>query len=132
MNSRYVYPAIFTHEESGYSIRFPDIPGCYSCSETLEDSLLMAEDALALMLYEYEHDNQQVPVASDISSIILKNNEFVNYVACDTLEYRKKFNSKAIKKTLTIPQWLNEEACAMKINFSQVLQEALLEKLNIL
>ena len=52
-------------------------------------------------------------------------------VACDTMEYRKLHNNKSVKKTLTIPEWLNEEALAMNINFSQVLQEALMEKVGI-
>ena len=51
-------------------------------------------------------------------------------VACDTLEYRKRFNNKAVKKTLTIPEWLNEAAVAMNINFSQVLQDALLQRIS--
>ncbi|MCI9137264.1 MAG: toxin-antitoxin system, antitoxin component, HicB domain protein [Lachnospiraceae bacterium] len=57
--------------------------------------------------------------------------EFINFIACDTLSYRKRFSNASVKKTLTIPEWLNEEAIAMEINFSQVLQEALKEKLYI-
>ena len=52
-------------------------------------------------------------------------------VSCDTMAYRKRYNNKAVKKTLTIPEWLNEEATALGINFSQVLQDALKEQLNI-
>ena len=132
MNSKYAYPAIFTPDGGGYSICFPDIPGCYTCGDSLEEGILMATDVLALMLYEYEHENEPIPAPSEIKDVKVKENEFVNYIACDTMAYRKKFNAKAVKKTLTIPQWLNEEACEMKLNFSQVLQEALLEKLNIL
>ena len=58
----------------------------------------------------------------------LNDGEFFNLVACDTMEYRKRFNNKAVKKTLTIPEWLNETAMAMNINFSQVLQDALIQK----
>lgn len=61
---------------------------------------------------------------------MVNNNEFVSYVACDTMKYRKMFNNKAVKKTLTLPEWMNEEATAIGINFSQVLQEALLQKLH--
>ena len=56
--------------------------------------------------------------------------DFVNDIACDTIEYAKLHNNKAVKKTLTIPEWLNEEAMALGVNFSQVLQEALLSKIN--
>ena len=129
--SKYAYPAIFTSEENGgYSVCFPDLEGCYTCGDTLADALFMAEDALALVLYGYENDKREIPSPSTTSDIPLSNNSFVNIVACDTLEYRKRFNNKAIKKTLTIPEWLNEAAVAMNINFSQVLQDALLQRIN--
>ena len=55
--SKYVYPAIFTSEpDGGYSVYFPDLEGCYTCGDTLADALFMAEDALALILYGYEKD----------------------------------------------------------------------------
>ena len=54
-----------------------------------------------------------------------------NDIACDTIEYAKMHNHKAVKKTLTIPEWLNEEATALGINFSQVLQEALIQKIGV-
>ena len=86
---------------------------------------------LALTLYEYEADERSIPEASERSKIDLKENEFINYVTADTLEYRKRFNNKAVKKTLTVPEWLNEAAVEAGINFSQVLQEALTKKLNL-
>ena len=132
MSSKYVYPAIFSPEkEGGYSVLFPDLEGCYTCGDSLKDSLEMAEDALALVLYGYEKDGRKIPEPSKRETLILKNNEFVNYIICDTMVYRKRYHNKAIKKTLTIPEWLNEEATALGINFSQVLQDALKQKLHI-
>lgn len=132
MTSKYVYPAIFTSEEDGgYSIVFPDIEGCFTCGDNLIDGMQMAQDALALVLYEYEKENREIPVPSERTDIQLKKDEFVNYIACDTMEYRKRYNNKAVKKTLSIPAWLNEKACSMNINFSQVLQEALMKKMDI-
>lgn len=132
MSSRYVYPAIFTPEDNGgYSVLFPDLEGCYTCGDSLADSLEMAQDALALVLYGYEKDGHAIPEPSDRSDIILQDNEFINYVSCDTMAYRKKYNNKAVKKTLSIPEWLNEEATAVGINFSQVLQDALKQQLHI-
>lgn len=132
MSSRYVYPAIFTPEDSGgYSVVFPDLEGCYTCGDSLADSLEMAQDALALVLYGYEKDGHAIPAPSDRKDIRLQDNEFINYVSCDTMSYRKKYNNKAIKKTLSIPEWLNEEATAVGINFSQVLQDALKQQLHI-
>lgn len=130
--AKYAYPAIFTPEEDGaYSISFPDLEGCYTCGDNLEDGIESAEDALALMLYEYETESRTIPEPSSLSSFALKDGEFVNYIACDTLEYRKMFCSKAVKKTLSIPEWLNEAAISMGLNFSQVLQEALLQKVQV-
>ena len=129
---KYVYPAIFSKEKDGYAIEFPDIEGCYSCGEDLQDGIMMAEDALALKLYEYEKENLSIPAPSDRSAFKVKENEFVNYIACDTIEYQKRNNNKAVKKTLTIPEWLNEAAMARNINFSAILQEALKSKLGII
>ena len=128
--AKYVYPAIFTSESDGsFSINFPDLEGCFTCGDTLEDGLEMARDALALVLYGYEKENREIPAPSTLTSFTLEQNEFVNYVVCDTIVYRKKHSNRAVKKTLTIPEWLNEAAMAMELNFSQILQEALILKL---
>ena len=130
--AKYVYPAIFTPEDDGsYSINFPDLEGCYTCGDSLEDGIEMAQDALALVLYGYEKESREIPVPTLPSTLPLSENEFTNYIVCDTMKYRKMYNNKAIKKTLTIPEWLNEAATAMGLNFSQVLQEALLQKVGL-
>ncbi len=129
---RYAYPAIFTPEEDGgFSVNFPDLEGCYTCGDDMPDALMMAEDVLALVLYGYEADGKVIPEPSLISDLDLSAGEFANYIPCDTMEYRKRFNNKAVKKTLTIPEWLNEAAQENNVNFSLVLQEALKEKLKI-
>ena len=130
--AKYVYPAVFTPEENGaFSVNFPDLEGCYTCGENLEDGLEMAEDVLALVLYGYEKDNRLIPVPSKRNELKISGEEFVNYISCDTMTYRRRFNNKAVKKTLTIPEWMNEEAIALGLNFSQVLQDALLQKMHI-
>ena len=91
----------------------------------------MAEDSLALVLYGYEKDGKIIPIPSAPSDFLLQADEFVNYVVCDTLVYRKMFNNKSVKKTLTIPEWLNEAAMAMGLNFSQILQDALMDKIKM-
>ena len=92
----------------------------------------MAKDALALMVYtNYEETGNPAPSSTPINELKLKKNEFATYIACDTAECRRKFGSKAVKKTLTIPEWLNDAAMKENINFSQVLQDALKEKLNV-
>ncbi len=129
--AKYVFPAIFTNEKNSYSISFPDLPGCFTCGDNLEDGLNMAEDALSLMLTHMEDENRTIPAASDINSIAHDKNEFVSYISCDTEAYRRLLNNRAVKKTLSIPMWLNESATAAGINFSQTLQEALINKLGV-
>lgn len=130
--AKYVYPAIFTPEEEGrYSVFFPDLEGCYTCGDDLQDALFMANDVLAFVLYDYEAEGKEIPEPSKVESIEKSDGDFVNYVACDTVEYARMHNNRAVKKTLTIPQWLNDAAIRQDINFSQVLQEALMQKVNM-
>ncbi|MCI7328072.1 MAG: type II toxin-antitoxin system HicB family antitoxin [Clostridiales bacterium] len=126
---RYSYPAIFTKEEKGYSVIFPDLEGCYTCGDDMNDALYMASDVLAFTLFDYEKTGKPIPAPSDYGDIEISENEFINFVSCDTIEYQRKNNNKAVKKTLSIPEWLNAAAQAKDINFSQVLQDALKEKL---
>lgn len=88
----------------------------------------MAQDAMGL----YLDDIIKLPLPTiDFSNIKLKNNQFINFVSIDMNEYRRKNNNKSVKKTLTIPCWLNNLSEKNNINFSQVLQEALKERLGI-
>lgn len=128
---RYAYPAIFTKEENGYSVIFPDLEGCYTCGDDLKDALYMAEDVLAFTLYDYEKSDKSIPDPSDASTFDAGSNGFVNYIACDTIEYQRRNNNKAVKKTLSIPEWLNELAIEKGVNFSQVLQDALKTQLGL-
>ena len=130
--NKYAYPAVFTPEENNlFSVHFPDLEGCYTSGEGLADAIEMAEDVLAFTLYDYEKKHSPIPEPSKSVYIKLEKDEFVNIIACNTLEYQKKNNNKAVKKTLSIPEWLNELAVAANINFSQLLQDALKEKLNL-
>ena len=91
---KYVYPAIFTKEKKGYSVFFPDLEGCYTCGDDLEDALKMAEDVLAFTVRDYEKDGKVIPAPSDKDSVAVENNEFVNYISCDTIKYQKTHNNK--------------------------------------
>ena len=131
--AKYIYPAIFTPEENGkFSILFPDIDGCYTCGDDLADGIEMAEDALALMLTHLEDEKREIPPPSAINSLIVENDAFVTYISCDTTIYRRLMNNTAVKKTLSIPSWLNDSAVAAGLNFSQVLQDALKQQLHII
>lgn len=129
--AQYVYPAVFTEENGLYSVDFPDIPGCYTCGESLAHAIHMAEDVLAFTMYDYEAEGKEAPEASDIKTMQIDEGAFATLIVGDTLEYQKRNNNRAVKKTLTIPEWLNEAAVKAELNFSQVLQEALKERLDV-
>lgn len=129
--AKYVYPAIFLEEEGGYSVTFPDIENCFTCADTMHDAIMMAEDALNLMLCQIEDDGVTPNPPTDIKDITVDEKSVVSLIAADTIEYRKVIDCKAVKKTLTIPNWLNIMSEKANLNFSQVLQEALMQKLDI-
>lgn len=132
--AKYIYPAIFTPEEDGgYSVSFPDMENCFTDGNDLMEAMQMANDALCLMLYHKEMKGESIPKASDARDVqkLAGDGEFVSLIACDTMAYRKFYENKAVKKTLSIPSWLNEMAEQAGLNFSATLQEALKLKLNI-
>jgi len=123
------YPAVFETEEKAYSVYFPDIDGCNTYGETMEEAYQMAIEALGLMISYLRDEGKEIPAPSNPVNIKVADNQAVVIIEFDYADYLKKHESKAVKKTLTIPSWLNEEAQAVGINFSQVLQEALMMKL---
>ena len=130
--AKYVYPAIFTKENNNsFSIVFPDFESCYTSGDNVQDGLTMANDVLCLTLYELETNGADIPAASDPLKIKYDENSFVTLVSCDTLAYRKFYNNKSVKKTLTVPAWLDDMAVKEGVNFSKTLQNALMEQLNL-
>ena len=129
--NRLFYPAVFqVEEEGGYSVFFPDIDGCNTQGETVEEAYDMAFNALGLTLSYLKDNKLNIPEPSKPQDILLDINQYVVVIQFDMMEYLKKNESRAVKKTLSIPSWLNEAAIEHNINFSQVLQEALQNKIN--
>lgn len=139
-----MYPACFYKDEDGYSVFFPDLEnGCLAtCGKDLEEAVAMAVDCLAGYIHLSWELNDEIPSASSINEIDLKQvarnafdseddytESFVNMISVDVKAYAKEHFEKSVKKTLTIPSWLNDVAMEKNINFSQVLQEALLTKI---
>ena len=129
--SKHFYPAVFKKESSGYSVYFPDLEGCFTEGDTLEEAYNMAVEAVGLYLESDTAGVFNFPQTQELSNIKAAENETVVLIEFDELEYMKKHSNKAVKKTLSIPQWLNTLAEENNINFSQVLQVALKERLNI-
>lgn len=128
---KYVYPAVLTPDGDWYMVEFPDIENCFTQGKDLCDALEMAQDVLNLMLMTMEDDKATIPAASDVADIHGGEGAIVTLVSADTTEYRKKYGDYAVKKTLSIPAWLNTMAEEKGVNFSATLQEALRAKLEI-
>lgn len=126
-----VYPACFYEEEKGYSVVIPDLLGCCTQGETLEEALEMAQDAALGWILTSIEEEEEIPKPSQIGDIKIDNKKgFKTLLLLDIDQYTEKYGTKkAVKKTLTIPEWLNKRAEKVGINFSKTLQEALLNKI---
>lgn len=138
-----MYPACFYKEDDGYSVVFPDLNYLATQGDSFEDAMEMAVECLASYLYIAQRDGEDVPAPSSLVNIdpvavakeldpdLPVGEAIVNLVSVDVAEYAKKHFEKSVKKTLSIPAWLNEAAVAQGVNFSQVLQRALKEQLHM-
>ena len=127
------YPAVFHEDDNSYFVEFPDLEGCLSSGDTIESAFENAKEALGLYLDKGgDIYDRIINKPSSIKEICSKNvNDVVMLVEYDSIEYAKKYKTKAVKKTLSIPEWLNDIATKENVNFSSVLQEALVKKLHI-
>jgi predicted RNase H-like HicB family nuclease len=130
MKDTYIYPAIFDYAEDGISIEFPDLPGCLPCADNVEEAVKNAREALMLHLYGMEEDGDEIPDATPVNMIKCESNQAIMLVDVFMPPFREKQKTRYVKKTLSIPAWLNAEAEHCGINFSAVLQEALKERLH--
>ena len=128
---RYIYPAIFTYE-SGQEIAvvFPDLDVATSGADDA-DALSSARELLGCVLYGLEQDGETIPSASSILSVQACENERIVLVDVFMPAVRMAQNSKSVSRTVTLPAWLNAAAMEEHVNFSQVLQSALMAHLNI-
>lgn len=123
-----VYPAVFTPYEDGsggYTVEFPDLPGCVTEGDDLAEAMFMAEDAASGWVLTELEDGQKVPRATDIRNVTTSEESVVNLIALDMDAYAAKYGSNAVKKTITIPAWLDTFVKENGISCSKVLQEAL-------
>lgn len=127
----YLYPAIFEPEEGRYNVTFPDLPDCYTCGDDLADAMMMAQDVLADVLADHEETGEAIAPPSAQDAVTVPSGCICSLVLADTDAWRKSHAVKAVKKTLSIPQWLNVAAEARGVNFSQVLQDALRSQLRL-
>lgn len=126
--------AIFTREDGTILVSVPDLPGLHTFGNSMADALFMAQDAIEMWLWDAENNGETIPTASNPEKIIKKYkkpDQVVSMVAADTDEYRRQNDTRAVKKTLSIPAWLNHQAEKANAPFSQILQKGLKEYLHI-
>lgn len=136
-----MYPACFFKEENGYSVIFPDLNWLSTCGDTFEDAIEMAVECLAGYLHTCQADGDDIPAPSKLADInptviskeldIDPSEALVNMVSVDVESYAREHFDGSVRKTLTIPTWLNNAALEEGINFSQVFQDALKEQLHV-
>lgn len=127
-----IYPAIFHPEEvGGYSVSFPDLPGCVTEGDTMSEAIYMAKDALGIYLYSLKEDGESASAPSNPADIKTDGRDFVSLVEYDEVEYLKRTDTRSVKKTLTIPAWMDTLARENNLNFSNVLQNAIRRELNL-
>lgn len=121
----YIYPAVFQkNEDETYTIVYPDLPGCISEGKSLGDALNMAQNALTQWIEYLTEKKQIIPNASAIETIKVNDGEFVNLVRVDVRDGR------AVKRTISIPKWMDDQVAKQNLSLSRVLQDALAERLS--
>lgn len=124
-----IYPAVlypFSDGSGGYVVEFPDLPGCVTEGRNLEEAILMGTDAASGWILDELEEGNRVPAASAYNEVPVREGGMVSLFTLDIEAYAEKYGEKSVRKNLTIPAWLNTFAEKNNINFSQILQDALL------
>ena len=130
MQDRYIFPAVLTYEDGfEIAVTFPDLPGCATSGENEREALLAGREALGLHLFGMEQDGEEIPVPSLAKDIDTDDGEAVALIDVFMPSIRLNQTTKAVTRTVTLPAWLNAKAIEYGINFSQLLQEAIKQKI---
>lgn len=125
-----VYPVILIPDGNGYTVDIPDFD-IMTQGDSIPEAIEMARDAISLMGVQFQDDGKSIPIASPLASVKSRSDEMVTLVDVDFAAYRRMLENRSVRKNCTIPGWLNEKAESAGINFSAVLQAALIEKLGL-
>lgn len=138
------YPVIFTDVDTNILIEVPDLEILTEANEegkpkdTLADAIMMARDAIGIACIEKEDKGEDIKEPSSLENIDISQSTFagegkniVSVVDVDLVEYRRKIDTKVVRKNVSLPSWLNYEADKAGINVSRVLQEALISVLGV-
>ncbi len=122
----YIYPAVFhVNNDGSYTITYPDLPGCVSEGKSLGNALDMAQSALSQWLGYLAHKDMVIPGASPARDIHIEDGEFVNLVCA------KAEDTRAVRRTVSIPKWMDDKATKSGLSLSRILQSALKEHLQV-
>jgi predicted RNase H-like HicB family nuclease len=131
LTDTYVYPAIFSYASDGISVEFPDLPGCLPIGYTTQEAVASARSCLALHICGMERDGEPLPRPSDVRDVHCGANDVLMLIEAFMPPIRERTNNRVVKKTLTIPAWLNAKAEHAGVNFSAILRNGLEKHLNI-
>lgn len=131
MKDRYSFIAVFDYAEDGVSIQFPDLPGCLPYAETEEEALKNAKEALGLHLWGMEQDGEAIPEPTPVYKIRVEQNQVAVLVDVFMPPVRERINSRFVKKTLSLPAWLANQADQDGVNCSRIFQNALMDYLGV-
>ena len=133
LKDRYAYIALFSYDDDGISIEFPDLPGCCPCAEKddTEAALRNAKEAMGLHIWGMEQDGEELPEPTSISDISLEHNQVPALIDVFMPPVRERINSKFVKKTLSLPAWLAAKADEDGVNCSKIFQNALMDYLHV-
>ena len=122
---KYVYPALFVVEDDGIIVTFPDLDDTFTDGATMQEAFENAEDVLNLMLWNREEEKKEIPLPSPLEQITVPQGATLAMIKADTLAYRKMHDTKTIRRSITIPSWLDTLARERNINFSQLMRNAI-------
>lgn len=132
LKDRYAYIAVFSYDEDGVNIHFPDLPGCFPCAEDTESALKNAKEAMGLHLWGMEQDNEECPEPTPITKLVLEhNNQIPVLIDVFMPPIRERMKNRFVKKTLSLPAWLAAKADEEGVNCSRIFQIALMEYLQV-
>jgi len=130
-NDHYIFPAILFNDDNFIGVEFPDLPGCVTFGKDVDEALQMAKDALGGHLLTMEDVERPIPQSTPFDKVKSKKGQTVVLVDVYLSLLRDEEKNKAVKKTVTLPNWLNIAATNANINFSNALQEALKSRLGL-
>ena len=128
---KYIYPAIITPEEDGILVYFPDIDGTHTDGATIEEALDNAEDVLNLMLMTMEDEGMEIKKPTAVAELEVPAGSTISLVRADTLAYRRKVDTRAVRKSVSVPAWMDSMVKKNNLNLSNLLQNAIRKELNL-